>query len=114
MITQPFIENAVKHGLKNILQKGQIAISYTLETDKLFFTIQDNGEGFQEIEKDSTKKSMAMKITKERLKSISNKSDFEVHLNNILDDNKKSLVLKFFLKYLIFTKNKVNVKSHYC
>lgn len=98
MITQPFIENAVKHGLKNILQKGQIAISYTLETDKLFFTIQDNGEGFQEIEKDSTKKSMAMKITKERLKSISNKSDFEVHLNNILDDNKKVIGAKVFFE----------------
>lgn len=97
MLTQPFIENAIKHGLKNTLEQGIINISFKFHNEKLLFEITDNGIGFT---KDETvnKKSLAMKITKERLINLSKKSDFEVHVENRLDDKKKIIGAKVFFE----------------
>lgn len=85
MLAQPFIENAIKHGLSETESHGKIAINYYLRSDKLIFEITDNGIGFRDVEKVGERKSLAMKIAKERLKSISNKIDFEVQTSNLLD-----------------------------
>jgi tetratricopeptide (TPR) repeat protein len=97
MLTQPFIENAIKHGLKNTTQKGLIDICFKLSNSKLFFEIADNGVGFSKDETIS-KKSLAMKITKERLINISGKSDFEVHKENRHDDKKNVSGAKVFFE----------------
>jgi tetratricopeptide (TPR) repeat protein len=97
MLTQPFIENAIKHGLKNTTDKGLINISFKFDNGKLFFEITDNGVGFANIET-TDKKSLAMKITKERLVNISGKNDFEVHTDNRLDDKKKIIGAKVFFE----------------
>ncbi|PZO29126.1 MAG: hypothetical protein DCF13_07190 [Flavobacteriaceae bacterium] len=88
MLTQPFIENAIKHGLKNTTEKGKIAIEFVMKDKQLGFQITDNGSGFGSAEKDSSKKSLAMKITKERLSSLAKNNHFEVHVENVLDVNK--------------------------
>jgi tetratricopeptide (TPR) repeat protein len=97
MLTQPFIENAIKHGLKNTTEKGFIDICFKFDKSKLFFEITDNGTGFS---KDGaiSKKSLAMKITKERLANISNQSDFEVCKENRLDDKKNVIGAKVFFE----------------
>ncbi|WP_333877179.1 tetratricopeptide repeat-containing sensor histidine kinase [Flavobacterium sp.] len=87
MLTQPFIENAIKHGLKNKDERGKITIKFTLESQKLYFEITDNGGGFSEHET-VHKKSLAMKITKERLAHLSQKSDFDVRTENLYNDEK--------------------------
>lgn len=87
MLTQPFIENAIKHGLKNKNENGLITIQFRFEENKLFFEITDNGAGFSTSEKSGENKSLAMKITKERLKNMSNKIDFEIKTENIFDNN---------------------------
>ena len=66
MLTQPFIENAIKHGLKGKTDGGKIWLNFYLKEQKLYFEIKDNGTGFIS-EKTSEHKSLAMKITKERL-----------------------------------------------
>ena len=45
LITQPFVENAVLHGVKDITN-GQIKVRYSKEGGTLCVTIQDNGKGF--------------------------------------------------------------------
>jgi tetratricopeptide (TPR) repeat protein len=85
MLTQPFIENAIKHGFKNGTQKGFIDIHFTLRGKELYFEITDNGVGFDTINADKTTKSMAMKITTERLQDIS-KKDFDLHKENTVDE----------------------------
>ncbi|MCF6132598.1 tetratricopeptide repeat-containing sensor histidine kinase [Flavobacterium wongokense] len=97
MLTQPFIENAIKHGLKNTTQKGEINISFKLEKEKLLFEINDNGVGFTNNEP-VNKKSLAMKITKERLVNISGKDDFQVHTENRLDSKKNTIGAKVFFE----------------
>ena len=96
MLTQPFIENAIKHGLKNTTEKGKIAIQFQMKDSQLGFQIIDNGIGFGSAEKDSSKKSLAMKITKERLSSLAKNNNFEVQVENILDDNKNSIGAKVY------------------
>jgi LytS/YehU family sensor histidine kinase len=72
MIAQPFIENAVEHGIKYIEEKGHITVSFTLLDDSLMLTVEDNGIGIKAAknlknEKASEHKSLATIITRERI-----------------------------------------------
>jgi len=87
MLTQPFIENAIKHGLSNKSENGMIAIHFYLKEAKLFFEVTDNGKGFETDKKLTNHKSLAMTITKERLISYTKNQDFVVQTDNILDQN---------------------------
>jgi tetratricopeptide (TPR) repeat protein len=97
MLAQPFIENAIKHGFKNAAEKGFISISFKFSNEKLFFEITDNGAGFSKDEV-VNKKSLAMKITKERLANISNSQDFDVRTENRFDDKKNIIGAKVFFE----------------
>jgi two-component system LytT family sensor kinase len=46
MLLQPFIENAVKHGVSKLKNDGLISISFTKEGNKLILKVTDNGKGF--------------------------------------------------------------------
>jgi len=87
MLTQPFIENAIKHGLSTTTSQGQIDIHFYLKDAKLFFEVSDNGKGFETVQKTTNHKSLAMTITKERLVSYTKNQDFVVHTDNIKDTN---------------------------
>jgi len=69
MMIQPFIENAIKHGLANVTEKGQIDIKFTCLEKLVQIEVVDNGIGIDsktEI-KDKQHKSMAMDIFKKRV-----------------------------------------------
>lgn len=87
MLTQPFIENSIKHGVNTKTKKGEIKIDFLLENEKLIVKITDTGKGFVDKEKESNHKSMAIKITKERLNNYTLKQDSLIQLNNLLDSN---------------------------
>lgn len=77
MVLQPFVENAIWHGLmhKEESEKGNISIAVKEENDRLFCTIEDNGVGrkrAQELRERSVlkSKSMGMKITEDRLRLL--------------------------------------------
>ncbi|MBC8985050.1 hypothetical protein H9X96_04600 [Pedobacter sp. N36a] len=46
MLLQPFIENAVKHGIAGLKGEGEILLAVSLKGNDLLFTITDNGKGF--------------------------------------------------------------------
>lgn len=46
MLLQPFVENAINHGFKDIDRKGVISIKITLIENLVICTIEDNGIGF--------------------------------------------------------------------
>ncbi|WP_315814796.1 sensor histidine kinase [Paraflavitalea speifideaquila] len=46
MLLQPFIENAVKHGMASLREKGFITVEVQQQEHNLVFTIHDNGPGF--------------------------------------------------------------------
>ncbi len=77
MIVQPFVENAIIHGLSNCSYEGLITITIEAIEEKalLKVSINDNGIGIQESakkeKKDSNKKSMALQLTQKRLNLLS-------------------------------------------
>lgn len=75
MLIQPFVENAIIHGFKENVENPEISIEISFKENKLICLIKDNGTGISSgIRKPvSDKKSLATKITSERLKIISKK-----------------------------------------
>ncbi len=76
MLTQPFIENAILHGIKpKAGNDGLINISYKLKNGFLIIEIQDNGIGRkQSIELNNSKhKSKAVDITNQRISLLAQK-----------------------------------------
>lgn len=67
MLVQPFIENSIEHGMREIKCDGLIKILFNKENDKLKIIIDDNGTGIKENTKEKKHISLATKITKERL-----------------------------------------------
>jgi len=87
MLAQPFIENAIEHGIVHSEKMGQIDVEFRLENDVILFEVTDNGVGREKakeleahIEKDH--QSMSTSITLERLamlnKKRKNKIIFEI------------------------------------
>ncbi len=87
LLLQPFVENAIIHGLIPKNEKGTIAIDFSIEKENLICTIEDNGIGFdtsKALKENlvSVHKSMALDITKKRLEmmeaSTSRKANVEI------------------------------------
>lgn len=75
LLLQPFVENAILHGLVPKKERGMITIDFAIENDKLICTITDDGIGFtksKQLKENSVTvhKSMALEITRKRLEVI--------------------------------------------
>jgi len=90
MLIQPFIENSIKHGFKDIDYKGHLQIMYKKIDNKIQITIQDNGKGVTD-NKEHTHKSHALSITKERLQILNRRSKEKITLSveNAIDKGYK-------------------------
>ena len=76
MITQPFIENAIEHGQLHTIEKGKISIQISELGDILQIVILDNGVGrkaSRKVQKIKAHTSMAIDITRERIRIINQK-----------------------------------------
>lgn len=74
MLAQPFIENAVEHGMRDIETGGKILAAYKLEDHYLVMEISDNGNGIGETKRNKTDHhSLATEITRERIDLINKK-----------------------------------------
>ncbi len=71
MMIQPFVENAIKHGLKNIDYRGQLHLSFSSSDEYLSIIITDNGVGINATRHNNTKHhSMSMEIFEKRRKIL--------------------------------------------
>lgn len=85
LLGQPFVENAVEHGMKNLNGKrGLIRVHIYSESNTLVYEIEDNGPGLDESKSgSSTHKSLATQITRERLEAYT--SSQSAHTISITD-----------------------------
>ena len=87
MLIQPFVENSIEHAFqKNKL--GNIIINFTIQHHYLHCSIVDNGIGIHQSKKQKkhkSHKSVALKVSKERLNILSLKSNLSI--NEIKQDN---------------------------
>jgi tetratricopeptide (TPR) repeat protein len=85
MLAQPFIENAIEHGMKNITEKGKIGIRFLLKDEFILFSVEDNGSGIildnkNPKEQTSSEGPHAISITQERLSNLNRKSKQKIEL----------------------------------
>jgi LytS/YehU family sensor histidine kinase len=73
MLIQPFVENAIKHGVAEMNNKGKITVAFEKNGNNLKIVIDDNGVGINSGKKSSDKdhKSLALEIFKERISLLS-------------------------------------------
>jgi ligand-binding sensor domain-containing protein len=99
MIIQPFIENAVVHGMKNIEIRGKISISFDLCQDVLLCIVEDNGVGREIKNNESEHKSTALLVTQERLDLLQENKNYKtIDIIDLKDNFGKSLGTKISIK----------------
>ncbi|ARS42887.1 sensor histidine kinase [Sphingobacteriaceae bacterium GW460-11-11-14-LB5] len=67
MLLQPFVENAVKHGISKKGTDGKIMITFTKQANDLVLTVADNGNGFN-IEKKNN--GLGLQLSDSRIKLL--------------------------------------------
>jgi hypothetical protein len=65
MLLQPFVENAVKHGVSALYKDGKIRILASRDQNDLILQVEDNGAGFSEESINGNSK--GIKLVKERI-----------------------------------------------
>lgn len=106
MLIQPFIENAIKHGLKELQRKGLLTISFKDKEELLEVQIIDNGIGINQTmnnkKKKSGHKSMALSIFTQRMQLL-RKNSHKIPLPNIVDlslSGKQGTLVEMYLPIL--------------
>ena len=94
MIVQPYIENAIWHGITHKKEiQGKIIVSYELFKDKIKCSVEDNGIGRKKSKELKTgktnKESLGMLITHQRLQQLHSESEMDVEpeIIDLLDEN---------------------------
>jgi len=97
LLIQPFVENAILHGLVPKDGNGKIEVDFDVQDEQLICTITDDGIGLSEsrILKENSvtaHKSMALEITKKRLEimeSITSKAA-QIEIAELINSTKKT------------------------
>jgi hypothetical protein len=94
MIIQPYVENAILHGIIHKKEKGNISIILSLRKENIHCVVEDDGVGREkamEIKNNSgfEHKSRGMIITKERLEILNKqiKGQISVNVFDLKDEN---------------------------
>ena len=97
MITQPYIENAILHGVTHLTERGEIKIAYAKTGDHIECTISDNGIGrdASSIIRQRAKPghtSVAMELTRDRLELMKQalKGEYKIEIHDLKDTEGKA------------------------
>ena len=99
MIIQPFIENAIWHGLMPRNEEGgKIRVSFQKQHSGLYVMVQDNGIGREKAKENNRKRSLkegsvGLQITKDRLRSLTlrTKKQNEFEIEDLIDENGRAI-----------------------
>jgi hypothetical protein len=79
MLLQPFAENAIEHGFKNIGREGSLEIRIEKTTNGVKITCKDNGQGFQQNNSGKAYPSRANQIAMDRLFLLNQQLNSDAH-----------------------------------
>lgn len=85
MMVQPYVENAIWHGLMPMEKGGQLKVGFAQTANQLVVSVEDNGIGRQRSQamktmQRSPQRSHGMKVTAERLAILNKKVDGEAKI----------------------------------
>ena len=103
MLIQPFVENAVLHGIRPLKDKGFIKINFSSDDNILTCEIIDNGIGREQALKNKLKKahkSSGIDVTKKRLEQIiyETKQSGGIEIIDLKDSDEKPIGTKVVLR----------------
>ena len=81
MLLQPFVENAVKHGISKRAADGKITITFARQKNDLVLTVNDNGNGFDTSKKNN---GLGLQLSNNRI----------ALLNDIYKENRFTLAIQ--------------------
>ena len=90
MLAQPFLENALEHGIKPLNNKGKIDVLFRPEKNGIMLNITDNGIGrikATELTTESDRQSLATQITQERIAVLNqqHKAKIDFIIEDVVD-----------------------------
>lgn len=91
LLVQPYVENAILHGLNNKEGKGTLRINIREDEDTILFEIEDDGIGREAAIKLRQQnfpahKSMGIKLTEERLRLINEHRNVSFEVIDLMND----------------------------
>ena len=92
LLLQPIVENAVKHGVSRLREKGMIDIGFEKHATDLIIKIKDNGKGFSQ----NSNNGYGIKLTKDRiqlLNQVSKEQPISFDINS--SDSGTTVILSF-------------------
>jgi len=94
MLLQPFVENAIWHGIMNLpeAKKGRLLISLGMQDGLINITIEDNGVGREkaaQLKSTGTHTSVGMQLSRNRLEilKIMGRGDARIVITDLYDEN---------------------------
>ena len=102
LLIQPFVENAIWHGLQNKESEGRLAIYMSFQNQNLQCIVEDDGGGIK-VKKQPQRKSSGIQITKERLTLIHGmlNTQYKFEINDLVNEfgNKIGTSILFYMPY---------------
>jgi hypothetical protein len=106
MLLQPYVENAINHGLRNLKEEmGILTISCKMKGTHILCKIEDNGIGYAKAKQFSTRpqnyKSIGMAITLQRIETVNQlyNTDITVKITDkcVIDDRLHGTIVEISL-----------------
>jgi hypothetical protein len=100
MLLQPLVENAVKHGVSSLRDKGTIEVAFEKNNKALVLSVSDNGNGFDENNIALDDKGLGLKLSRERitlLNKIYSKQLITMEFNAVNSGTKVNVILNDWL-----------------
>lgn len=91
MIIQPFVENAIIHGVAHLENEGKIDIKFIPENEAIRCEVIDNGIGRKmaqqkKSQQDEQHKSLALEVTQERLEILGKSESPSLSIEDVLNN----------------------------
>lgn len=105
MLVQPFLENAIWHGLRYRTTKGFLKLYFEKDNQYLKITVEDNGIGIEESKKQKTehqkaRKGRGMKNTLERIALLNDLYHQEIQCNITDKQNTQGVLVEIRYKLM--------------
>ena len=107
MLIQPFVENAIKHGMAKEIENGKIKVGFSIKGQSLECLVEDNGVGRERArqiksQQEAQHQSMALQVTRERLELLGTEQRMKIIDLKDADGNVlgTQVILKLPLRYV--------------
>ena len=109
MIVQPFVENAMLHGIMHLDAGGKVAVIFSDHQDWLQVSIQDNGVGRKnsaafKSENAEPHHSIGIEVATKRLSALKKNNDTPagIEIVDLVDDNGQALGTKVIIAIPVY------------